>query len=155
MVNYMTNKFLSIILAVSLLVGLIPTLCASASDSDAVLLEAEPVFVQQEFGTIGTPVTALVNGDVSVSYTIKSTHTEDKEAFMFAVLRTGGKLKGMQFEKLSLSPLATNTFNVAFHIDDYENQSIEIYVWDSLSGKTALTSSYTISADGITTTAAE
>lgn len=151
----MTNKFLSIILAVSVLVGLIPTMSASASDSGAVLLEAEPVFVQQELGVKGTTVTALVNGDISVSYTIKSTHTEDKEAFMFAVLRTDGKLKGMQFEKLSLSHNKSNTFNAAFHIDDYENQSIEIYAWDSLSGKTALTSSYTISADGITSTSAQ
>lgn len=151
----MANKFLSIILAVSLLVGLIPTMSASASDSGAVLLEAEPVFVKEELGVKGTTVTALENGDIRVSYTIKSTHTEDKEAFMFAVLRTDGKLQSMQYKKLSLSPLTTNTFNVAFNIDDYENQSIEIYTWDSLSGKTALTSSYTISADGITSSSAE
>ncbi len=116
---------------------------------------SEPVFVNEEIGK-GTAVTALEKGNIRTSYSVTNNHnTQSKDVFMFAVLKQNGKLQSVQYKKLSLLPLSTNTFNVAFYIDDYENQSIETYVWDSLSGKSALASSYTISADGITSTSAE
>ena len=115
-------------------------------------------FSVEAIGGEGTSnaISSLENGYVNANYSVKNNSTtETKQAFMFAVLREGRKLKSIQFKTVTLAPLSTDSFNAGFTIDDYENQSIETYVWDSLSGKVALGSSYTITADGVTTTLSE
>ena len=120
---------------------------------------SEPVFTKENIGvkeSTGEVITSLENGHINASYTVVNNSTTDvKDVFMFVVLREGRKLRSIQYKDITLEPLSQNTFNAGFNIDDSQNQSIETYVWDSLSGKIALGSSYTITADGVTTTATE
>lgn len=118
----------------------------------------EPVFTQlNDFVTINqspSEVSSLENGFINASYTITNNHdTDSKDVLMFAVLREDGALKALDFKQGTISPRGTLTLNAGFEIDDYENQSIEIFIWDDFVNRNALAPSYVISKDGIETTA--
>lgn len=121
-----------------------------------VITMEDPEFYCDTIGDTSVPVTSTENGNIRATYSVtNNSPSEAKDVFFFAVLRDEGKLVDIQFKHASIPALTSDTYNVAFNIDDYENQSIDIYAWDSLNGKNALVSSYTISSAGITTTAVE
>jgi hypothetical protein len=119
---------------------------------------AEPVFKNHyDFSTKNQPaeeIYFLENGYISASYGITNNHdTDEKDVFMFAILRDGKALKAIEFKQGKVNPRQTLTLNAGFEIDDFSSQSIEIYIWDNLSDKNALAPSYVITKDGITSTA--
>ena len=117
---------------------------------------ADPEFYNDTLGDSSVAVTSLEDGLIRASYELTNNHaTDSKDVFFFAVLRDGGKLSGIQFKQVTIPALGANTFNVAFDVDDYANQSIDIYAWDSMTTRNALMPMYSISADGITATSVE
>lgn len=118
----------------------------------------EPVFKNHyDFSTKNQPaeeIYFLENGYISASYGITNNHdTDEKDVFMFAILRDGKALKAIEFKQGKVNPRQTRTLNAGFEIDDFSSQSIEIYIWDNLSDRNALAPSYIITKDGITSTA--
>ncbi len=118
----------------------------------------EPVFTKlNDFTTPNQPaeeISFLENGYINANYAIINNHDSDeKDVFMFAVLRDSGALKAIEFKQTKIKPRQTLEFNAGFEIDDYTNQSIEIYIWDNLTSRNALVPSYVITKDGIETTA--
>ena len=118
----------------------------------------EPTFTKR--ADLETPssseetIVSLENGYVNASYTVvNNSDNEAKEVFMFAVLREGGALKAIEFKQGNIQPRDNTTINAGFNIDNFGNQSIEIYVWDDLINRNALVPSYVITKDGIETTA--
>lgn len=100
-------------------------------------------------------ITALENGYINAKYGIVNNHdTDDKNVLMFAVLRENGVLKAIEFKQATIKPRGSVEFNAGFEIDDYRNQSIELFVWDNFADKNALALSYVIDSNGITSTEA-
>ncbi len=121
-----------------------------------VITMADPEFYNDTFGDSSVAVTSLENGLIRASYELTNNHaTDTKDVFFFAVLRNDGKLAAIQFKNVSIPAGSGDTFNVAFDVDDYANQAIDIYAWDNMTDKNALMPMYSISAEGITATSVE
>lgn len=121
-----------------------------------VITMADPEFYNDTLGDSSVAVTSLENGLIRASYELTNNHaTDSKDVFFFAVLRDGGKLAAIQFKQVTIPALGANTFNVAFDVDDYANQAIDIYAWDSMTTRNALMPMYSISDSGITATSVE
>ncbi|MBR3933806.1 MAG: Ig-like domain-containing protein [Clostridia bacterium] len=119
----------------------------------------EPVFTQVTDLTTQYQepqgITALENGYINAKYGIVNNHdTDDKNVLMFAVLREDGALKAIEFKQATIKPRGSVEFNAGFEIDDYRNQSIELFVWDNFADKNALAVSYVLDSNGITSTEA-
>ena len=130
----------------------------TTAESISVELNAAPSFKKANiFSNIpGTELTALENGYINVKYTLKNTSaTKECTAVLLTVLRDGGDIKYFQFENGAIAPGAELSFDGSFMVDDAESQTIETYVWDSLSGAAALADKYIISKDGITNVSVE
>lgn len=167
----MTNKFISLILSAVLIAGIIPSMSAFASGTTKAIsgnvmnndsfTSSDVSFYKESISDGGAvnsrsvKITRLEDAQIRLSRSITNNTNATKTVMFFAVLRENGKLKDMQFKIVDVQPSKTEMFNAGFLADDFENQSIETYIWDSFSGRNALAPLWSITSTGITTTKTE
>lgn len=100
----------------------------------------------------GTAITELDEGYIKASYTIRNKHASaSNDAVMLVVLKDNGNVSAFQFEEVTLAAGESHTFSGAFDIKDANNQTVEFYVWDSMTSATDVATSYRYTASGIST----
>ena len=130
------------------------TFSFTTADDNLIEVKETPKFVKQYLfqpGNTGVELRALENGYISASHTVRNNSaTRTQEAIIVCVLKENAEIKYFQFKTGTLTPGEELTFNGGFNVDNAAEQSIEIYVWDTMSGMTPLAEKYTINKNGIT-----
>lgn len=95
-------------------------------------------------------VSALQNGMIEAEITVDNTFISDVNSLtVVAALKKGGELQALSHDVFPLTKNAKKTMRAAFLITDAENESIEIYVKDSLNGTYYYSDVITVSKAGI------
>ncbi len=129
----------------------------TTADEASVEYTKVPTFTKEQLLTPGgssAPITKLETGYINTSFTVKNTHSSKSQNVIALVfLKDNGDIKQFQFEQGNLAANGgTLTFNGGFfvNVEQFENPTIEVFVWDSLYGSmTPLVPKYTLTTTGI------
>lgn len=135
------------------------TFSFTTAEDNLIEVKEAPKFVKQYLfqpGNNAEEINALENGYISVTHNVRNNSVSKvQDVILMCVLKENAEIKYFQFKNDTLSPGAELTFNGGFKIDNAAEQSIELYVWDTMSGMTPLAEKYVINKDGITPSISE